>query len=132
MTWSRGSAKCSLASAVTYSRRYGLIAMLGIAPADEDDDAGQAVTPAAKSPRRQEAVPDPTPRSAAAPVISEPQRKKLFAEASARGWTPEQLKPWLREAYGIESTTLIPESRFDEILDRVALERPDREPGEEG
>lgn len=125
----------SVASAMTYSRRYGLIALLGIAPADgEDDDGAQAVTPAVKPLRRQETLPEAAPRQATpVPVISEPQRKKLFAEARARGWTSEQLKPWLQDAYGIESTTLIPQSRFDEILDRVALERPaDREPGQEG
>lgn len=32
----------SVASVITYTRRYGLIALLGIAPADEDDDADTA------------------------------------------------------------------------------------------
>jgi hypothetical protein len=84
----------SLASAVTYARRYGLIALLGIAPADEDDDGGQAVAPSAKPPRRQEVVPDPTPRTPppAPPVITEAQRKKFFAVANEQGWTTEQFE----------------------------------------
>jgi hypothetical protein len=40
----------ALGSAVTYSRRYSLAAILGIAPAGEDDD-GQATMPPQDSPR---------------------------------------------------------------------------------
>jgi hypothetical protein len=125
----------SLASAVTYARRYGLIALLGIAPADEDDDGAHAGPPPAKPSRRQEPIPDSPARPVpTASVITEPQRKKLFGEASAHGWTPEELKPWLLQAYGIESTKLIPQSQFDDILDRVGLDRaaPHRVPGVEG
>ena len=48
--------------------------------------------------------------------------------AKEHGWTTEQLKPWLQE-YGIESTKLIPQRQFDELLDALALERT---VGEEG
>lgn len=127
----------SLASAVTYARRYGLIALLGIAPAEEDDDGAQATTekapvsiappwaekpPAYVETLKQALKAGPVPKSAA--FITEPQRRLLFATAADHGWTKEQLKTFLVRGFGIESTTQIPPIKFEEILDHIARESP--------
>lgn len=61
----------AIASTITYARRYGLIGLLGIAPADEDDDAAAAVAPPAE--RRDEG------ESIQAAWIAEEQRQQSAA-----------------------------------------------------
>lgn len=70
----------TIGSAITYLRRYGLSALVGIAPDDDDDDgqtASSSTTPAAQ--RRPGPAPVPVP--AAGPEKSE---KRLAAEATLR------------------------------------------------
>lgn len=47
-------------SAVTYARRYGLMAMAGIAPEDDDGNAAAGSGQATETPRKQEKKPEPT------------------------------------------------------------------------
>lgn len=60
-------------SALTYARRYSLMAAMGIAPEDDDGNAATAAPPA-----RQQQVPQPT--RAAAPGTLEPSLAKLLGE----------------------------------------------------
>jgi hypothetical protein len=106
-------------SAVTYARRYGLTALLGVAARGEDDDA-VAVTPAVQSaepkPEPPTPPPPPTPTPPTSPrLISEPQRKRLYAIAKATGWTDEEIRAKLI-ALGFSSSREIPVSRYDEIV----------------
>jgi hypothetical protein len=60
-------------------------------------------------------VPDyPTGR----PLITEGQRRKLFAAAAAKGWDREQFRSWLA-GQGVESTTKIAQADLDAILQMI-------------
>jgi hypothetical protein len=71
-------------------------------------------------------VPDyPTGR----PLITEGQRRKLFATAADSGWSREQLKDWLA-GRGIDSTTKIAQADLNSILEAIeahAAPQPDRD-----
>jgi len=75
-------------------------------------------------------VPDyPTGR----PLITEGQRRKLFAAAADSGWSREQLKDWLA-ARGIDSTTKIAQADLNSIIEAIethAAPQPDRDLGTE-
>lgn len=105
----------AVGSAITYGRRYGLSALLGVTP-DEDDD-GHAASQAPPQRRTQAA---PPAKRAQTGTISEAQRKRLYALAKAH--KPDEIKAWLAAEYGIESSTAIPAAKYDEICAR--LERP--------
>lgn len=66
-------------SAITYARRYSLAAILGIAPAGDDDD-GEA----ASQPAQQRAAPKPQTNGAALPTKAE----ALTALRASPGWLP--------------------------------------------
>lgn len=129
----------SLASAVTYARRYGLIALLGIAPTDEDDDADAVVTPSASkamrppAPAKPSPTPPPTPVApssgdgrpapTAADYISDAQRRRLFAIARAGGWEKDDLHAWLI-TQGIGSTTKIKTDEYDAVVSLLQRAAP--------
>lgn len=90
-------------SSLTYGRRYSLQALLCLAA--EDDDA-QAVEKAPK-PKAKTATP--------INLITEAQRKRMFAIAQQAGWTHDQMKGYFRLTYGVESTKDLPASRYDQV-----------------
>jgi len=49
------------------------------------------------------------------PLISEPQRKRLFAISKKAGWPNDDLKQYLQERYGISHTSEIPKAKYEEI-----------------
>jgi hypothetical protein len=98
-----GSTPQSVGSAITYARRYSLQAALGLA-AEEDDDGQQAAQkPAPKPTATRQAGPptEPTPPAptrltpSAEAVISDAQRKRLWAIAKGKDWTDEDIKKLL-------------------------------------
>lgn len=104
-------------SAITYGRRYGLSALIGITP-DEDDDANAAT---GTSKPRTAAAPAQQLRNAPAGLISDAQRTRLFTIARQHH-DQQQIKDWLQSVYGIASSKEIPSSKYDEICAR--LENP--------
>jgi hypothetical protein len=91
----------------------------------------------------EEADRDERPRQAAPPprqvgasstvdsaLISEPQRKRLFAIARENGWQNEDVAEFLSNTYNIDSTSKIPKAHYEAII--TALQVPNTEPqGEE-
>lgn len=84
-----------LGSAITYGRRYALAAICGIAQQDDDgnsaSDKGKAPEAKSQQPERKSetapVAPEPpadAPAKGKAGVISEPQRKRLYAIANKR------------------------------------------------
>jgi hypothetical protein len=141
----------SVGSAISYGRRYGISALIGVAATDEDDDAAAASTtktrraPTTRPKNANDDVPTPTVAPAAPPTnarrrvdpdaaISESQRKLWFAVGREKGWTKDALKTLLGDAFGIESSADLRRSEFDQALALVARgpKTPTREPGEEG
>lgn len=71
-----------LGGAITYARRYSLLALLGLAP--EDDDGNSAAQP-----RQRVAAPQsPAPRRAEAPAPA--QRAESATQAAAVAWTKDE------------------------------------------
>lgn len=74
-------------SAITYARRYSLMAMLGLAP--EDDDGGAASQPAPRQPQPRPARPAAAPapdQNTQTTAVTDPQIKKLQVLANEKGF----------------------------------------------
>ncbi len=77
------------ASAATYARRYALMAMLGVAPADDDDgNAASANTGSKPVSKTQHAKPNQAKHHPAAKLVSKEQAEELEAAAIASGVDP--------------------------------------------
>lgn len=115
----------TVGSAITYLRRYGLAAMVGVAPDDDDDgNAGSGREEPARqlhddpatafhSTERPPARQQPPAQSAAA--ISDAQRKRFFAISKEHGWKDPEVKALLKRTIGVESSKQIPTHKYDEI-----------------
>jgi hypothetical protein len=107
----------SYGSAITYARRYGYCAPLGISP-DEDED-GNIAQDAKQPEAKQRPQGEKQQGSAPAPVpipISEKQVKRLFAIASQRGWTEQEVANFVKTNYKVASRKQIPVIHYDEII----------------
>jgi len=99
-----------IGSAVTYARRYGLMAILGICP--EDDDAEGAVV----HEKQQAPASKPPAIKSGKKVITEKQGKRLIAIAVANGFTRELIKDYILHKYQIEHLRDIPMDIYDDVV----------------
>jgi hypothetical protein len=106
-------------SAITYARRYSLMAMLGLV-ADEDTD-DQPRKP--KSKRLAGGGGEPPSEGGPPPVssdlVSEAQRKRLFALAKANDVSSPTLKLILERVTGQGSTAGITKAMYDAVCEAV-------------
>lgn len=93
----------SLGSAVTYSRRYSYMAILGLV-ADVDDDGNAASSRGKPAQATAETTKRAAPKAAAAPVSGEPSTKKLFAMLNGRKDIDDRHK-WATGVLGREVVT---------------------------
>lgn len=93
-----------LGAAITYARRYGWASALGIA-SDDDDDGNHA-----------SAQPKDAKENGQPKVISDAQRKRLFAIAKEVQVDEDTIKAIVKQYTGSESTTAIPVSEYDAIV----------------
>lgn len=121
----------AIGSGMTYARRYSVLALLGIAAEDEDDDAqgAQPRPQEARSTRERKASPKGESERQTA---STPQVKLVWARARdrARGFVAEgdseaekQLSEEIVRASlpaGLESTKDLSPRQIDEVLERIA------------
>ena len=105
----------SVGSAVTYGRRYGLAAMVGIA-ADDDDGQAASTHPEPAAPARKR--PAPKNLDEAAIGLTEPQRKKLFALAKDAGLTSKE-KLYELFPEGVVSTKQLTREQFDNLIETL-------------
>jgi hypothetical protein len=92
-------------SAMSYARRYALASMVGIV-ADDDDDGNAASQPQQRAASYQPAQSQAAqPATSGAALISEPQRKMLFAIWKEGGFAGE-LQAWIQETYKCEIPAL--------------------------
>lgn len=98
----------ALGAAITYARRFAWSAALGIA-SDHDDD-GDSLRP--RLPRAR------TSRSEHR-MISEDQRRRLFAIAKENAVPKEKLAEMIEAATGQTSTTQIPIEKYDALVAEV-------------
>lgn len=103
-------------AALTYARRYAWAAALGIAN-DEDDDGNHASEP--RPERTDERLPG---GSSDASVITEPQRKRLYAMSKQAGMDDAELKALVKEIAGVESSKDIPRDVYERLCEAVQAE----------
>lgn len=77
-------------------------------------DAGDRVNTTTGEVIEAKAEPLPAPG-----MISEAQRKRMFAIAKGRGWTHDDVKAMLVDGYGIHSTRDVPTEKYDEIVAQI-------------
>ena len=103
----------AMMKAETKAKRRVTLAICGLGMLDETEVSSLDVEP--ELPPAPTVVPDyPTGR----PLITEGQRRKLFAAAAAKGWDREQFRSWLA-GRGIDSTTKIAQADLDAILQMI-------------
>lgn len=93
-------------SALTYARRYSLMAACGIAPEDDDGNAATSAPPAA---RRVVAMPPPTPKAGANEIAS------ITKLANATGTELSAIA----SAYGLASINDLPMTKVAEVIARL-------------
>lgn len=93
----------SVGSAITYLRRYGLMALAGIAPEDDDGNAASVQT---APPRRQEPPPPVAPRK-----WSDNERKAFCAELDKLGAKYEDVAGWCESMGRPRPSTMEPAQR---------------------
>lgn len=106
----------SLGSAITYGRRYALAAITGVAP-DDDDDGEKAMGRDKDNPKPQSKA-GTLPKTTQNPpedVISEAQRKRLYAIAKGHKWADEAIKGYLLRQYHVEHTAQIKKTDYEAI-----------------
>lgn len=77
-------------SAITYGRRYALLALAGVAPHEDDDGNAASAKPAPKA----AAKPKPKPEPDAPAYVTPEQAAELAAAAVAAGKDPKLAKRW--------------------------------------
>lgn len=104
-----GNGAQGVGSAITYAKRYALMAVLGVAA---DDDDGAAASPPQ---RRRVATPPTTTKT-----ITDAQRKRMFAMARAAGLSTAELRAIVaRHNGGGESTQDLTLDAYEAILHDV-------------
>ena len=104
-----------LGSAITYARRYAISAVLGIV-ADEDDDGHKAANARREAPAPRAEAPKPTGDGG---VITEAQRRRLFATAMSSGKTNEQVKATILRLTGQDSSKGITRDKYEAVVAAV-------------
>lgn len=117
----RDASPQSVGSAITYGRRYGLASMVGVAPDDDDAETAQG---RGKPVAKPTAAPRAMPASASVPVapaalpphvITEDQRKRLYAIANKHEWRDGDMKTLLGK-FGFASSKDITVDRYEAIV----------------
>lgn len=113
--WISGSMSMPLAkndpqgvgSAVSYGRRYGLSAILGIVGKDEDDDANAAPMPPQTAPARKAAAkaqaagaPQAAAKKAEGRARAEQSLKGMLLDDAGLGLKPAEVADWIRRTIG--------------------------------
>ena len=101
-----------IGSAITYGRRYGLSAIVGICP--EDDDAESAMNRPDSSAKPKAIIPKPKPQDTKTKILME-----VFALATEKGYSPELARSiMIREFEVAESKdlTLAQTKKFLKLL----------------
>lgn len=115
-----------LGSAITYARRYSGNPLLGVVDTEDDDgtDALPKSMPAkdqSVKPKSQGVTAQPVPTRRDSPpastgMVTVPQLSRLFTILSETGWTEEQLKLFIGEAWGMSSTKELTQERYNKLV----------------
>jgi len=108
----------SVGSCVTYCRRYGLQALSGVAPEDDDGNAASGTSNTQKKPTPTPTTPEP-PKSVPEPpealkTVSEAQLKRLFALANKSDKSKQDIVGWL-STIGLGSSKELNNEQYDKL-----------------
>lgn len=110
-------------SALTYARRYSLMAAFGLAPDDDDDgNAAQGKVSENKQPQAQKPAQEKTqPAPAGAPKKgpSEAQIKRLFAIAKSHDVPFEDMRTYIHDTLNVASTHDLTRDQYNHLCDEV-------------
>ena len=119
----------SMGAALTYARRYALMAVLGLV-ADEDTDGHTPARRSAGASAGNAGAAREAPAGGAAPAptadgyATEAQRKRLFAIKKSVGITDGELRAIINAHTGQESTAQIPRDKYEAVCAAVEAWRP--------
>jgi len=113
----------AIGSTITYGRRYGLSAMVGVAP--DDDDGQAASTPALVEPKPE---PTPEPKPKPEPLITAAQRRALVAAAQQFGWKNTEVATLLQTRFGYVDSKAIPAAHYAAVMQAIETGGDSEEP----
>lgn len=113
-----------LASAQTYARRYGLMAMLGLVGEDDDGNKASMVgqQPPAKSKQQSEVRQAPVAQSVPegeGKKISQPQIARLLAIGAKSGWDAAAIHALVEQRLGVKSLKEVDWRVYDKLVAHV-------------
>lgn len=113
-------------SAMTYARRYGLSAMVGVCPEDDDGEGAEG----RQTPKGRPAAPPAKPVNA--PAVSEQRKIQLDELLDAKGFSDEAVATFLAATctkHKVPYITDLPEKTWTAMLDAVNKDKVDRDTG---
>ena len=116
----------SVGSCITYLRRYSLQSIVGIAPEDDDGNAASGKNDTKKQPEATTAPPEEVPPQANVEshedkpaLITEAQRKRFYAIAKGADKSDDEIKSFLQDMIGSESTKDIPKAKYEYLCNEI-------------
>lgn len=110
-----------MGSALTYARRYGLVAIAGISQEDDDGAAGLG-TPGSHNPQTQKR---PAPRTQLPPAkVSRAQLSRLHAIANQTNWSKDDMKRLLDQEFGLKSSKDLKRDAYDQVVKIIQENEP--------
>jgi len=108
-------------SAITYGRRYALSAVLGIS-SEDDDDGNQATKPTDKKATTATAEATSKPKPTSPPtqtgeLLSDPQRKKIYAVTTKMSIKPEDVKKMMLQRYKIDDSKQLTKKQASDFIE---------------
>jgi hypothetical protein len=107
-----------IGSCITYGRRYGLAGIVGIIQVDDDAEGATSrnkKTTTKKTPKEDDIPMGDMPNSK---LISDAQRKRLYAISKEFAWGETAVKSLLAK-YGFESSTEITKAKYKDICEEL-------------
>jgi len=113
-----------LGSAITYARRYALAAMVGVAPDDDDGESATDRKPVQKPVQKsvQKPVSGPVQSTPAPPkveLITDPQRRKIFASGHQMGYKDEDIKAMMINRFKVEHSKELTKVQASEMIEAI-------------
>lgn len=111
-------------SGLTYARRYGLAAMVGVA--QSDDDGAAATTshspPASPPQATSKAIFNHAP--SAKGKLSEAQVKRLWAIANSNGWSRDEAQALILKVGNVQDAASLTKASYDQVCGTLEMNAP--------
>lgn len=110
----------SMGSAMSYARRYSLAAIAGVVSSDDDGESARARQhPSNTTPKPKESKSEPVNHASGNIKPSEAQVKRLFAIAHKHKWNNDDVKEYLMDKLGIESTSELTWLQYNSMVSYI-------------